>query len=75
MEIKIRNNQNIYRTNLSPQNVQKNGYFSNNSLKNDVFEKANVTFKGLNPEEILKSFEKFEITEYKKLIPEQSYRG
>jgi len=71
MEIKIRNNQNIYRTNLSPQNVQKNGYFSNNSLKNDVFEKANVTFKGLNPEEILKSFEKFEITEYKKLIPEQ----
>ena len=71
MEIKIRNNQNIYRSSLKPQNMLKNGCFSNNSLKNDVFVKRNIAFKGLNPNDILRPFEKFGIAEYKKLIPEQ----
>lgn len=65
MEIKIRNNENIYRANLSTQNVQKNGHFSNNSLKNDVFVKSNIAFTGIHPVEVLTRFEKIGITEYK----------
>ena len=71
MEIKIRNNQNICRTSSNFKTARKNGYFSDNSLKNDVFVKRNVGFTGLNPEKILEPFEKFGTAEYKKLVPKQ----
>jgi len=71
MQIKIREKQNIVPIKLDYQNNSNSRFVLNNLIKNDVFVKNNINFNGLNPDEILKPFAKFGISEYKKLTAKQ----